>query len=389
MGNYEQLMAMVPCAPSWNIDWQSIESSALKQYVDDMSCTLQSPRWHAEGDVWTHTKMVCESLVAMPEYRELPLSQRRVLFLAALLHDVGKTVATRKEGSEWVSPGHASKGALMVRRMLWQEFGMCGTKVLMQEREAIAALVKYHSFPPYALETEENVRKMVSIAATSEMSPDFSLRLLYLLSKADALGRECEDKEDFVAQVDMFQELAIEHGCHDEPVRFASDNTRRAYFSGKEVWPEQELHDETWGEVVMMCGLPGTGKDYWISRNCNGMPVVSLDDIRRKYNLSPEGPQGYVASLGKEEAKAFLRQHQPFVWNATSITVDIRRQLINLFESYGASVRIVYLETDMKTQLYRNANREYSVPEIVITNMLRKLSLPEIHEARKVEWINV
>ena len=139
----------------------------------------------------------------------------------------------------------------------------------------------------------------------------------------------------------------------------------------------------------MMCGLPGTGKDYWISRNCNGMPVVSLDDIRRKYNLSPEGPQGYVASLGKEEAKAFLRQHQPFVWNATSITVDIRRQLINLFESYGASVRIVYLETDMKTQLYRNANREYSVPEIVITNMLRKLSLPEIHEARKVEWINV
>ena len=98
MGNYEQLMAMVPCAPSWNIDWQSIESSALKQYVDEMSCTLQSPRWHAEGDVWTHTKMVCESLVAMPEYRELLLSQRRVLFLAALLHDVGKTVATRQIG---------------------------------------------------------------------------------------------------------------------------------------------------------------------------------------------------------------------------------------------------------------------------------------------------
>ena len=389
MGNYEQLLAMVPDAPSWNIDWTSIESSVLKQCADEMKRTPQSPRWHAEGDVWTHTMMVCESLVSMPQYRELPLFQRRILFLSALLHDLGKTITTRRDGQDLVSPGHASKGALMVREMLWRDFGMCGTEELMHLREAIASLVKYHSFPPYALEKEGNVRKMVSIAATSELVPCFSLRLLYLLSKADALGRECEDKEDFTAQVDMFAELAAEHGCLDGPVKFASDNTRRAYFSGREVWPEQELYDESWGEVLIMCGLPGTGKDYWISRNCKGMPVVSLDDIRRKYKISPQGPQGYVASLGKEEAKDLLRQHQPFVWNATSITVDIRRQLIDLFESYGAAVRIVYLETDMKTQLHRNINRQFPVPESVIGNMLRKLSLPEIHEARKVEWINV
>ncbi|MBQ3250293.1 MAG: AAA family ATPase [Bacteroidales bacterium] len=77
------------------------------------------------------------------------------------------------------------------------------------------------------------------------------------------------------------------------------------------------------------------------------------------------------------------------MWNATCITVDIRRQLIDLFESYGASVRIVYLETDMKTHLHRNVNREYPVPEEVIANMLSKLSIPEIHEARMVEWINI
>lgn len=389
MGTYKQLLALVPDAPSWDIDWHGIESSALGRYADEMSRTLQSPRWHAEGDVWTHTRMVCESLAAMPEFRELIPGKRSVLFLAALLHDVGKTFTTRQEGSEWVSPGHASKGALMTREMMWKEFGMCGREELMRMREAVVALVKYHSFPPYALEKEENVRRMVSIAATSELVPDFSLRLLHLLSKADALGRECEDKDDFVAQVDMFAELAKENGCLDAPVGFASDLTRRAYFQGREVWPQQELYDETWGEVVMMCGLPGTGKDYWISRNCEGMPTVSLDDIRRKYKLSPEGSQGYVASLGKEEAKEYLRRRQPFVWNATCITVDIRRQLIDLFESYGASVRIVYLETDMKTQLHRNVNREYPVPEEVIDNMLRKLSLPEIHEARKVEWINI
>lgn len=383
------ILAMVPDGPDWKIDWGRIETSALRNHVDAMRHTPQSVRWHAEGDVWTHTRMVCEALIQMPEYRNLPLVQRQILFVAALLHDVGKPVTTRQEGSEWVSPGHSSKGALLARYILWKDYGMCGTPELQALREAIVKLVRYHSFPPYALEKEENVRKMISIAAVSELVPDFSLRLLYLLSKADASGRECEDKDEFVAQVDLFAELAKERGCYEGPVRFASDYTRRAYFSGSDVWPQQELYDETWGEVVMMCGLPGTGKDHWISRYCKGLPVVSLDDIRRRHKLSPEGPQGYAASLGKEEAKAYLRKHQPFVWNATDITVDIRRQLISLFESYGASVRIVYLETDWSTQLQRNADRGSKVPEKVLDAFLSKLSLPDVHEAGKVEWLIV
>ena len=180
-----------------------------------------------------------------------------------------------------------------------------------------------------------------------------------------------------------------EHECYEEPVKFASDYTRRAYFSGSDVWPQQELFDETWGEVVMMCGLPGTGKDYWVEQNCKDMPVVSLDDIRRRYKLPPEGNQSEVASIGKEEARAYLRKHQPFVWNATCITVDIRRQLIDLFESYGASVRVVYLETDLETQLRRNAGREDRVPETIIDSMLSKLAVPGIHEARCVQWLCV
>ena len=229
----------------------------------------------------------------------------------------------------------------------------------------------------------------MSIAASAELVPDFSLKLLHLLSKADALGRECEDKDDFTAQVDLFAELAKEHGCYEGPVGFASDYTRRTYFSGGDVWPQQELYDESWGEVLMLCGLPGTGKDYWISKHCKDMPVVSLDDIRRRHKLSPEGSQGYVASLGKEEAKIYLRKHQPFVWNATNLTVDIRRQLIDLFESYGASVRVVYLEAALKTQLRRNAGREDRVPETIIDSMLSKLAVPEIHEARCVQWLCV
>ena len=389
MNEVNDILALVPDAPGWVIDWEKIETSALRDHVDAMRHTPQSVRWHAEGDVWTHTRMVCESLVSMPEYRHLPQTQRQTLFLAALLHDVGKPMTTRQEGNDWGAPSHSSKGALLVRYILWKEFGMCGTPELQAMREAVVLLVKHHSFPPYALEKEENVRKTISIAASAELVPDFSLKLLHLLSKADALGRECEDKADFTAQVDLFAELAKEQGCYDTPLDFASGYTRRAYFSGGDVWPQQDLYDESWGEVLMLCGLPGTGKDYWISKHCKDMPVVSLDDIRRRHKLSPEGSQGYVASLGKEEAKIYLRKHQPFVWNATNLTVDIRRQLIDLFESYGASVRIVYLETDLETQLRRNAGREDKVPEKALDAFLRKLSVPEVHEARCIQWLCV
>ena len=389
MNEVNDILALVPDAPEWVIDWEKIETSALRDHVDAMCHTPQSVRWHAEGDVWTHTRMVCESLVSLPEYRQLPQIQRQILFIAALLHDVGKPVTTRQEGTEWVSPSHSTKGALLARYLLWSEYGMCGTSELQAMREAVVLLVKHHSFPPYALEKEENVRKMISIAASAELVPDFSLKLLYLLAKADALGRECEDKDDFTAHVDLFAELAKEQGCYDGPMNFASDCTRRGYFSGGDVWPQQELYDETWGEVVMLCGLPGTGKDYWISKHCKDMPVVSLDEIRNRNKLSYEGSQGYVASLGKEEAKTYLRRHQPFVWNATNLTVDIRRQLIDLFESYGASVRIVYLETDLETQLRRNAGREDKVPEKALDAFLRKLSVPEVHEARCIQWLCV
>ena len=389
MNEVNDILALVPDAPGWVIDWEKIETSALRDHMDAMRHTPQSVRWHAEGDVWTHTRMVCESLVSMPEYRHLPQTQRQTLFLAALLHDVGKPMTTRQEGNDWGAPSHSSKGALLVRYILWKEFGMCGTPELQAMREAVVLLVKHHSFPPYALEKEENLRKIISIAASAELVPYFSLKLLHLLSKADALGRECEDKADFTAQVDLFAELAKEQGCYDTPLDFASGYTRRAYFSGGDVWPQQELYDESWGEVLMLCGLPGTGKDYWISKHCKDMPVVSLDDIRRRHKLSPEGSQGYVASLGKEEAKIYLRKHQPFVWNATNLTVDIRRQLIDLFESYGASVRVVYLETDLETQLRRNAGREDRVPETIIDSMLSKLAVPEIHEARCVQLLCV
>src|SRR5262249_18639446 len=142
-------------------------------------------------------------------------------------------------------------------------------------------------------------------------------------------------------------------------------------------------------EVVLMAGLPGVGKDSWIVQHLSDWPVISLDKIRKVLRISPEENQGQVIQAAKERARIYMRQQQSFVWNATNVTRALREQLVNFFVSYGARVRIVYLDAPLATILRRNKSRSASVPETVIRKLFNKLDVPDITEAHMVLWESV
>ena len=371
------------------IDWKGIETCILAGFEHQMRQTQQPPKWHAEGDVYTHTKMVCEALKVMPEFQTLSEHQQHIVYTAALLHDVGKIATTCLEMGEWKAPHHAPVGSRMARELMWRDYGLCGNMEAMQVREAICLLIRYHSLPPHAIDMEEARLRLHRIAANGLLAPYFSVKLLCLLAKADMLGRKCPDLQQMLDQIALCEELAKEEGCYKTCYPFPSAHTRRAYLSGADVWKDQDLFDDTWGEVVLMSGLPGTGKDTWITHNLPDLPMISLDDIRRANKISPTTNQGLVANLAREQAKEYLRRHQPFVWNATNITVQMRESLVSLFETYHARVRIVYLETDWPTLQERNQGREYAVPQAAIEKMLGKFTPPEAFGAACVEWVGV
>lgn len=131
------------------------------------------------------------------------------------------------------------------------------------------------------------------------------------------------------------------------------------------------MYDDTWGEVVLMSGLPGTGKDTW---------------IRKELGILPSDNQSKVVDAATQRAKALLRKKQAFVWNATNITPQTRGRQVELFTDYGASVKIVYLETDTREQIQRNENWPDAVPTQVISRVIEKLASPEAWEAHWVEW---
>lgn len=389
MNRMNELTEIVPSEPDFTIDWNRIENGFMHIYAADMARTQQNPKYHAEGDVWTHTKMVCESLVSYDMYRQLSDRHRQELFIAALLHDVGKISTTRLENGEWTSPNHAIVGANIVRELMWRDYGLCGTKELQNFRETICLLVRYHMTAPYIFESNDPDFRLIKTASNGELALDFTLKLLFILSKADVEGKISENNRKSSETVILDAELAKEAGCYHHPLRFSSSYAEFAYLLGRNVTPDTELYNDTQLEVILLCGLPGTGKDTWINERYADYPVVSLDDIREEYGISPVGDQQEVVRIAKARAKQYLRDKQSFVWNATSITTDIRSQLINLFVRYHAYVKIVFLETEWEENRRRNSERLDKVPESVIERMLKKLILPERFEAHEVEWICV
>ncbi len=371
------------------IDWNKIEQTVLARYEKALQQTPQSPVFHAEGDAYVHTVMVCNALKLLPEYRELTERQQHVLYVAAMLHDVGKIHTTRFVDGDWHSPHHSQTGSNMVRKLLWKDYELCGNGKLMEIREAICLLIRYHAFPPFAIERKNSQLLLHRMAANGLLVPDFSIKLLCILCKADLLGRKCIDQKDVLDKIALCAELAKEEGCFDACYPFPSLNTQRAFLAGRGVWKDQMLYDDSSSEVVLISGLPGTGKDSWIREKMPEMPMVSLDNIRRENKISPKAGQGLVVNLAREQAKDYLRRRQSFVWNATNISPLLRESLVSLFEAYHARVRIVYLETDWQTLHERNHSREEVVQQSVVEDMLGKIVLPEAFEARTVEWIPV
>ncbi len=385
----ETLEALVPRAPDWSIPWDKIEATPLGPLFRAMGTTLQNPRYHGEGDVWTHTRLVCTALTELDGFRRESPRGRAILFLSALLHDLGKITCTKWEDDRWTSPNHAPSGSRMARELLIRDLGLAGTAEKLEFREAVCLLIRYHSLPPYALEEEDGHRRLRRVAANGSLTREFTLERLCILSEADALGRICPGREDMVDRVRLCAELAAEAGCLRGPYPFPDAHTAHAYLSGREVAPEVPLYDDTWGPVLLMAGLPGTGKDTWLQKNYPHLPMICLDDIRRDLGMGHTGDQSPVMEEAYRRARALLRQKQPFVWNATNVLTAYRRSQITLFEEYGARVRVVYLETAWEERIRRNRGRraDQVVPEAAAERMLASLTLPEAWEAHAVDWI--
>jgi putative nucleotidyltransferase with HDIG domain len=124
---------------------QVLEWAATQSWTRDMAACNQDAQWHAEGDVWTHTKMVCAELEQLADWPSLDRTAQLKLLFTALFHDSGKPATTvlEPETGRTRSPKHALVGAEIARRVLRE------LECDLITREEIVGLVRFHGRPPF------------------------------------------------------------------------------------------------------------------------------------------------------------------------------------------------------------------------------------------------
>ena len=365
----------VPQPPAWRLDWDGIAEAF--PWIRELRGSPHDPVHHPEGDPWIHTRMVCEELRASADWRSLDPDRQRAGFAAALLHDVAKPRTARISPDGRVShPGHSALGAVQARGILWRQ----GFPPRL--REMTCVVIAAHEVPFY-LAARPWATARPFVAAQSLTSGN---RLLAVVAAADALGRGSADRLRLAEAVELFREIALEEGCYDAPFRFADPLTRFRYLAsdGTTIDPRWPLHASAeMPEMILMSGLPGSGKTTWLAAHRPDLPVVSLDAIRERTRTDPHDDQGPVAQAAREEMRAHLRRRQPFAFDATNLTRELRAQAAGLAVDYGFRVVTVALEAGPDETARRLADRERRVPDAAFERMLGRWQHPvpgETHE---------
>lgn len=154
-------------------------------------------------------------------------------------------------------------------------------------------------------------------------------------------------------------------------------------------------------KLVIMVGVPGSGKDYqimnhrfFVNLRAN---VVSRDSIR--FEMLKDGDDYFknekkVFNQFVREITAALEEGRDVVANATHIDAISRSKLIKAIDARGVKdYEIVYfvVEAPYETVLKQNERRIglKRVPENAITNMFNKYRTPEFQEDHRITEIFV
>jgi putative nucleotidyltransferase with HDIG domain len=349
---------------------QILAWAEAQSWARAMAACRQDAQWHAEGDVWTHTRMVCAELERLADWPSLDRAAQLKLLFTALFHDAGKPVTTvlDPDTGRTRSPKHALAGAEIARRVLRE------LECDLVTREEVAALVRFHGRPPFLLEKEKPEHEVISL------SWQVNNRLLYLFALADTRGRQAKEMARPEENLHLWKLVAEERGCFARPYPFVNDHARFLFYRDQLSSLHYTPHEDYRCTVTLMSGLPGAGKDTWLARYRPSLPVVSLDAIRSELAAEATDNQGTVIQSAREQCREHLRAGRDFAFNATNITRQMRGRWVELFADYNARVEVIYLEPPLRTILTQNRRRTNAAPEKVIERLLERLEPPTITE---------
>lgn len=376
--------------PEWVSDALASDMTALEKsfpFAPRMRETDQDSLYHAEGNVWTHTRMVMDEVVRGG-------SPDDVMRLTALLHDCAKPETTVREWCDTENrerirqPNHARKGADKAWRLMIDS----GIPVLTARK--VCDLIAWHQRPSHVLE-QHREREDIDSRIGSWSVTGHGWEDLLNFCRYDNRGRISPGTEDAIAGLDLLQ----------EEIESLSERLGKDLMRGDRFSPETRFRfGETWrtspffdhetpdgARLIITCGLPGSGKSTWASRQ-EDATVVSMDRIRVRTGRTrrTEKDEGRVLQEAFSELReALSKKSGTVIWDGTCLDQRARSIVSRIGRNYGAAVTIASFDVPAEVAWDRNMSRgEERIPMAWFGAAAERREYPAPHEAHGIMSID-
>ncbi|MCI4667624.1 MAG: HDIG domain-containing protein [Bacteroidia bacterium] len=316
--------------------------------IEAMKATDQNPTYHAEGNVWNHTKLVQQAFEAHHKEFDLTESEKEVLNWASLLHDAGKPATTKWKINRWVSHGHEEAGIPFARNILFN------SGLTQQQQRQVLELVKYHSIPLHWMLKGKPFDAYKSLAIKTD------IRLLAIFFYFDILGRNCVGKDRILElckelNEKMVPKLIYEWGSHGDiqaAYQKASVQQKNA------LWNSLKFEDRklTWKllqakppqtkpatfKIFMTVSIPDSQKKAYLEEHYGDYNSFPLEGLNLEH-ASVHQRSNYLRQV-KHFISVWGRIKKPILITGELTNESTRRELASFCRDLGAELTYLYFE---------------------------------------------
>ncbi len=326
--------------------------------LEKMAATEQNPRYHREGNVLEHTAYVLRQFEALKDRFRLTEDEKTVLYWAAILHDIGKTVTTIFQDGRWRSPGHERAGIPFAQDLLIQN-----PDISVSVRHKILDLVRWHGIPLRMSLGQYNLDDIKLLGTRTD------LKLLSIFSIFDFEGRDCDDKPETLEKIYKFNEILVpkvefETGKFSELSEVHSNwnlrhkNAAWKALKMKNVSFLEKLREAnpvqvapTYGKkVTIVMGEALSGKSTWLQENRPDAFVVNMADhgFLEQY-ITTDYLLGRKMVEFKHHLTLYLNRNRQVYLETRNLPENWRHQIADMVKEMNIDLEYVVIETSLKT----------------------------------------